>query len=180
MARRMIRSIILTLFVCSILSLGFAQQTGKIGVINSQLVLERSVEGKRVIAQLQDKDKKSQSDLARLDNEIKQLETKLNTQRLTLTDEAAMQINSDIDKKKTDQKRLSEDAVREIQELQYRLFNKVQGELIPIIEGVGKERGMDVIFDLAKSGAVYFSPAIDLTDEVIRRYDASKAAAPAK
>jgi Skp family chaperone for outer membrane proteins len=169
----------LTLFVLSILSLGFAQQTGKIGIINSQMVLEKSAEGKRVIAQLQDKDKKSQSDLARLDNEIKQLETKLNTQRLTLTDEAAMQINSDVEKKKTDQKRLSEDAVREIQELQYRLFNKVQGELIPIIEGLGKEKGMDVIFDLAKSGAVYFNPVIDLTDEVIRRYDASKAA-PAK
>jgi Skp family chaperone for outer membrane proteins len=169
----------LALFVLSFLSLGFAQQTGKIGVINSQMVLEKSAEGKRVIAQLQDKDKKNQSDLARLDNEIKQLETKLNTQRLTLTDEAAMQINSDMEKKKTDQKRLSEDAVREIQELQYRLFNKVQGELIPIIEGLGKEKGMDVIFDLAKSGAVYFNPVIDLTDEVIRRYDASKAA-PAK
>ena len=179
MARRMIQSMTLTLFVLSILSLGFAQQTGKIGIINSQMVLEKSAEGKRVIAQLQDKDKKSQSDLARLDNEIKQLETKLNTQRLTLTDEAAMQINSDVEKKKTDQKRLSEDAVREIQELQYRLFNKVQGELIPIIEGLGKEKGMDVIFDLAKSGAVYFNPVIDLTDEVIRRYDASKAA-PAK
>jgi outer membrane protein len=179
MARRMIQSMTLALFVLSFLSLGFAQQTGKIGVINSQMVLEKSTEGKRVITQLQDKDKKSQSDLARLDNEIKQLETKLNTQRLTLTDEAAMQINSDVEKKKTDQKRLSEDAVREIQELQYRLFNKVQGELIPIIEGLGKEKGMDVIFDLAKSGAVYFNPVIDLTDEVIRRYDASKAA-PAK
>jgi len=143
------------------------------------MVLEKSAEGKRVIAQLQDKDKKGQSDLAKLDNEIKLLETKLNTQRLTLTDEAAMQISSDMEKKKTDQKRLSEDAVRELQELQYRLFNKVQGELIPIIEGIGKERGMDVIFDLAKSGAVYFNPVVDLTDDVIRRYDASKAA-PAK
>jgi Skp family chaperone for outer membrane proteins len=175
----MIQSLTLALFVLSFLSVGFAQQTGKIGVINSQMVLEKSVEGKRAITQLQDKDKKSQSDLAKLDNEIKQLEAKLNTQRLTLTDEAAMQINSDLEKKKTDQKRLSEDAVREIQELQYRLFNKVQGELIPIIEGLGREKGMDVIFDLAKSGAVYFNPVIDLTDEVIRRYDASKAA-PAK
>jgi len=179
MSRRMIQSLTLALFVLSFLSMGFAQQTGKIGVINSQMVLEKSVEGKRAITQLQDKDKKSQSDLAKLDNEIKQLEAKLSTQRLTLTDEAAMQINSDLEKKKTDQKRLSEDGVREIQELQYRLFNKVQGELIPIIEGLGKEKGMDVIFDLAKSGAVYFNPIIDLTDDVIRRYDASKAA-PAK
>jgi len=179
MSSRIIQSLTLALFVLSLLSVGYAQQTGKIGVINSQAVLERSVEGKRVITQLQERDKKGQSDLAKLDTEIKQLETKLSTQRLTLTDEAAIQINSDLERKKTDQKRLSEDAVREIQELQYRLFNKVQAELIPIIEGLGKEKGADVIFDLAKSGAVYFNPVIDFTEEVIRRYDASKAA-PAK
>ncbi len=179
MSRRTVHLLVLAVFALSFVSAGFAQQAGKIGVINSQMVLEKSAEGKRVIAQLQDKDKKGQADLTRLDNEIKALETKLSTQRLTLTEEAALQINSDLDRKKTDQKRLSEDAVREIQELQYRLFNKVQGELIPIIEGLGKEKGMDVIFDLAKSGAVYVNPVIDLTDEVIRRYDASKAV-PAK
>jgi outer membrane protein len=179
MSKRTVHLLILTVFVLSFVSAGFAQQTGKIGVINSQMVLEKSAEGKKVIAQLQDKDKKGQADLTRLDNEIKALETKLSTQRLTLTEEAALQINSDLERKKTDQKRLSEDAVREIQELQYRLFNKVQGELIPIIEALGKEKGMDVIFDLAKSGAVYVNPVIDLSDEVIRRYDASKAA-PAK
>jgi hypothetical protein len=40
---------------------------------------------------------------------------------------------------------------------------------------MGKENGMDVIFDLAKSGAIYFSPAIEITQDVIQRYDASKA-----
>ena len=92
------------------------------------MVLEKSVEGKRVITQLQNHD---------------------------------------------------QGAVRQLQELQARLFNRVQAELIPIIEGLGQEKGMDVIFDLVKSGTVYFNPVIDLTDEVIRRYDASKAA-PAK
>jgi outer membrane protein len=41
-----------------------------------------------------------------------------------------------------------------------------------------KDMGLDLIFDLTRSGTVYYSPALDLTDEVVRRYDASKAAAP--
>jgi len=176
MSQRTVRLLILAVSALSFVSAGFAQQGGKFGVVNSQVVLERSAEGKKVIAQLQDRDKKNQADITKLDNEIKALETKLSTQRLTLTEEAALQINSDLDKKRTDQKRLSEDTVREMQELQYRLFTKLQGELLSIIEGLGKEKGMDVIFDLAKSGAVYVNPVIDLTDEVIRRYDASKAA----
>ncbi len=179
MSQRTVRLLILAVSALSFVSAGFAQQGGKFGVVNSQVVLERSAEGKKVIAQLQDRDKKNQADITKLDNEIKALETKLSTQRLTLTEEAALQINSDLDKKRTDQKRLSEDTVREMQELQYRLFTRLQGELLSIIEGLGKEKGMDVIFDLAKSGAVYVNPVIDLTDEVIRRYDAAKAA-PAK
>jgi outer membrane protein len=89
-------------------------------------------------------------------------------------------MNSDLDKKRTDRKRLGEDASRELQELQYRLFNKVQSELLTIIEGIGREKGYDLILDLAKSGAVYWNPAANITDEVVRRYDASKAAPPAK
>ncbi len=65
MSKRTVHLLILAVFALSFVSAGFAQQTGKIGVINSQVVLEKSVEGKRVIAQLQDKDKKGQGDLTR-------------------------------------------------------------------------------------------------------------------
>lgn len=161
---------------------GFAAlyaQTGKIGVINSQDVLEKSVEGKKVIARIQEKDKQYQASIAKLDDDIRQLQTKLSTQRLTLTDEAAANATADLEKKTTDRKRMAEDAYAGMQELTNRLFKRVQDELIPIVEALGKERGFDLIFDLQKSGAAYVSPVIDMTAEVIKRYDASKAV-PAK
>jgi outer membrane protein len=158
-------------------SLGLAQDVPKIGVINSQEVLEKSAEGKRVIARLTEKDKQNQAAITKLDDEIRGLETRLNTQRLTLSEEALYNMNADLQKKQTDRKRQAEDAVRDFQDLQVKLFNKVQSELIPIIEALGKENGIDLIFDLAKSGAVYFNPAVDLTEDVIKRYDASKATA---
>jgi Skp family chaperone for outer membrane proteins len=156
---------------------GFAQGN-KIAVFNAQ-ELENSVEGKKVIDRLRERDKKNQTDLARLDGEISQLETRLNTQRLTLSDEAALQLNSDLDKKRKERQRFAEDAVRDIQELQYRLVSKLESEVLPIIAQLGKERGYDMILDKTKSGVIFFSPAIDITPEVIKRYDASKAAAPA-
>lgn len=171
--------LLLSLFVAAV-SLSFAQQYPKIGVINSQDVLEKSAEGKRVIARLQEKDKANQGVLAKIDEDIRQLETKINTQRLTLAEEALYNMNADLQKKQTDRKRVAEDAVRDFQDLQVKLFNKVQSELIPIIEAIGKEKGIDLILDLAKSGAVYFNPSVDLTEDVIKRYDASKAAPPAK
>ena len=165
----------LALFITFLVSLGFAQQPTKIGVINSQEVLQKSTEGKGVMARMQEKDKSNQTKLTKLDEELRQLETKLNTQRLTLTQESIIQLTSDLERKRTERKRFAEDSLRELQELRFRLFNKVQNEVLPIIEQIGKEKNLDIIFDLTNSGAVYFSPTIDITAEVIKRYDASKA-----
>jgi len=155
---------------------GFAQESGKIGIVNSNEVIQKSNEGKAVMAQLQEKDKSNSTRISTMDEKIRELETKLNTQRLTLTQESILQLTSELERKRTERKRFAEDSLRELQELRFRLFTKVQDEVIPIIEGLGKERNLNIIFDLANSGAVYVNPTIDLTEEVIKRYDASKAA----
>lgn len=164
---------LLILMMGAFASASFAQM--KIAVINSQDVLEKSSEGKKIMARIQEADKQNQAKITALDDQIRKLQTELNTQRITMTDEAIMAKTADLDRKNTDRKRLAEDAYSSMVELQNRLFKKLQDELIPIVEQLGKERGLDVIFDLGKSGAVYWSPAIDLTAELIKRYDASKA-----
>lgn len=168
--------VLIPLILAVLVTLGYSQQAIKIGVVNSQDVLEKSAEGKKVMGQIQDKDKQNQDRLSAIDEEIRNLETRINTQRLTLTNEAMMQLSSDLDKKRTERKRFAEDSLREMQDFTGRLFQRVQNELLPIIEQLGKDKGLDIIFDLARSGAIYFNPTIDITQEVITRYDASKAA----
>jgi outer membrane protein len=157
-----------------------AQEGTKIGMINSQEVLEKSIEGKKALAQLQAADKKFSDDIARLDDQIKQLQNRLSAQRLTLTAEAAAGIQADAQKKQTERQRAVEDASRAMQVLQGQTLSQIQADLIPLIEQLRKDKNLDLIFDLTKSGAVFFSPALDLTAEVVRRYDAIKAAPPVK
>lgn len=166
--------LMLALFVAAIVSQGLAQENFRIGVVNSLVVLERSTEGKRIVAQLEEKNRGNQKRIAKLDDDIRQLETKLNTQRLTLTDEALMNLSSDIERKRTDRKRYAEDSFREFQELRNRLFTKLQAEVKPIIDQLGKEMGLEIVFDLNNSGTIYFDSKIELTEEVIKRYNASK------
>ena len=175
MKRSTRKGIVLLLFVAVLVSAGFAQQTLQIAVVNSQEVLEKSAEGKKVMAQLQSKDSKAQADIAKMDEDIRVLETRLNTQRLTLTKESMIQMQTDLDRKRTERTRFAEDMSREIQDLQQRLFVRIQSELLPIIEAVGKEKNLDLIFDLGRSGAIYFNPTTDITAEIILKYDASKA-----
>jgi Skp family chaperone for outer membrane proteins len=168
------KKILLVLFVASLMSLGYAQQPMKFGVVDSTQVLEKSKEGKRVTAQLEAKNKTLQEDLARLDNKIRDLETRLNTQRLTLSQEALTNLMADLDKQRTERTRFVEDSRRELNDLQVRLFQRLQTELRPIIADVGKEKNLDLIFDIGGSGIIYFNPAVDLTQEVIQKFDASR------
>jgi Skp family chaperone for outer membrane proteins len=165
---------LLVLLVAGLVSLGYAQQPMKVGVVNSQDVLEKSQEGKRVTAQIEAKNKTLQEDLARLDDKIRDLETRLNTQRLTLSQEALGNLMADLEKQRTERTRFVEDSRREMNDLQMRLFNRLQNELRPIITELGREKNLDLIFDVGGSGIIYFNPATDVTAEVIQRYDASK------
>ncbi|UCE40950.1 MAG: OmpH family outer membrane protein [Candidatus Aminicenantes bacterium] len=168
------KKILLVLFIAGLVSFGYAQQPMKVGIVNAELVLQKSQEGKRVTAQLEAKNKTLQEDLVRLDDKIRDLETRLNTQRLTLSQEALSNLMADLDKQRTERTRFVEDSRRELNDLQIRLFNRLQGELRPIITEIGKEKNLDLIFDVGGGGIIYFNPAIDLTDEVIQKYDASK------
>lgn len=168
------KKILLVLFVAGLVSLGYAQQPMKFSVVDSTQVLEKSKEGKRVTAQLEAKNKTLQEDLARLDDKIRDLETRLNTQRLTLSQEALGNLMADLDKQRTARTRFVEDSRRELNDLTQRLFQRLQTELRPIIADVGKEKNLDIIFDIGGSGIIYFNPAVDITPEVIQKYDASK------
>lgn len=174
MRRSANKIIVLALFFVAILSTSFAQESSRVGIVNPMQVMEQSAEGKNILARLEKKSKENQDKLVKMDDQIRDLETRINTQRLTLTQESLMNMSSDLERMRTDRKRFAEDSYREFTQLRDRLFNKVKTELIPIIEQIGKEKNMFAIFDLNSSGVIYFTPSIDLTEEVIKKYDASK------
>ena len=166
------------LFVLAVVGATYAQQVSKVAIINSQKAFETCAEGKKALAQMQDRDTKIKNDIQKLDDAIRLLENKLSTGRLTMTNEALAGIQSDIEKKTTERKRYEEDATRDGQAFANNLINKIRGEMVTVIENLAKERGLDLVLDAMSSGVVTASPTIDVTDEVVRRYDQSKAATP--
>jgi len=166
------------LFILVVAGVSYAQQASKIAIINSQKAFEISVEGKKVLGQMQDRENKIKSDIQKLDDSIRLLENKLSTGRLTMTNEALLGIQADVDKKTTERKRYEEDAARDAQQFSGNLVQKLRAEMVTIIDNLAKERGLELVLDVQQSGVVTFSPTIDITDEVIRRYDQSKAAIP--
>jgi len=166
------------LFVLAVAAAGYAQQASKIAVINSQMAFETSVEGKKALSQMQDRENKIKSDIQKLDDAIRLLENKLTTGRLTMTNEALMGIQADIETQKTKRTRYEEDATRDGNQFANNIIQKIRNEMVAVIEALAKERGYDLVLDMITGGVVTSSPTVDITKDVVARYDQSKAATP--
>ena len=168
----------IVLILIPAVSLFAQQQPYKIAVVDSNRAFETSIEGKKAIAQLQERDYKIKFDLRKLDEGLSSLESRLNTGRLTMTQDSLLALQQEFDKKTTEKKRYEEDATKEFNQFKFSLGQRIQEDMISIVNSLAKEKGYDVVFDRQTAGIVYFSLALDITDEVVRRFDASKTALP--
>jgi Skp family chaperone for outer membrane proteins len=87
--------------------------------------------------------------------------------------QAITQLQREIERQQLDLQRFSEDAQVEVQELQQELFTDFEVRLSPVIELVFEEQALWLLFDAAATGLILSNPALDLTSEVIERFDSA-------
>lgn len=169
------KSVLIILFAFAVFTnLGFSGQDSNIAVIDPIKALETSTEGQKAMAQLQAKQMSIREELSQIDKDVKGIENRLRTQRLTLTQEAQEKLTLDLDRLLTKRKRVEEDSLKEYQRLEFQLINRFKQEVIPIIETVAKAKGFSLVLDLSTTGVAYFDRTLDITEEVVRRYNAAK------
>ena len=164
--------ILLSILLAGFVSMGLAQETFEIGVINSAKVMQTSAEGKKAMFTLKQKEQQINDELTKIDNETKELELKLNSQKLVLSLESQQQMAYDLEQLRTKKIRAEEDYTKEYKQLEFSLVTKIRSAVFPIIESVAKEKKFRLVLDLSVTGVAYVDPVIDITDEVIQRYDA--------
>jgi outer membrane protein len=148
----------------------------KIGIINPQVVLQNSVKGKQVIEKLRSLNMSKQKQYEAMQKDIDSLEKEILSP--ALNQETLAKKNMDLQTKRTEIKRFAEDAQKDSLATQQKEFENLQRELMPIIEKIAKEAGFSLVLDLNTAGVTYFDPSVDITDQVIKAYDA-QAATPA-
>lgn len=143
----------------------------KIGIINPQMVLQNSAKGKAVIERLRSLNMSKQKKYEAMQKEIDTLEKE--TLSPALNQDARDKKNMDLQNKRIEIKRFAEDAQKESMAQQQKEFESLQRELMPIIEKIAKGDGFSLVLDLNTAGVTYFEPAIDITERVIKAYDAA-------
>jgi outer membrane protein len=145
----------------------------KIAYVNVQAIASNSVEGKAATAKLDEMRKKKAGELGEKNKQLQTAQTKLQQGGSVLNESARAQLDKEIEKLNRDIQFFQQDANTELQELQNQLQADFQEKLNPVLEQVATEKGLHMLIDIANSGAVWANSGLDLSAEVIRRFDAA-------
>ena len=168
----------LLLIVALVALSAFAFAEFKLGIINPQAVLQNSTKGKEAISRLTALQTAKQKKFEGMQKEIETLEKDVLSP--VLNAETREKKTQELQSKRVEIKRFAEDAQKENIAVQQKEFEKIQADLMPIIERIAKENGFSLILDLNTAGITYFEPGLDISEKVAKAYDAqSAAAAPA-
>lgn len=176
------KKFLISIAVAALAAPMFAQTTpARVAVVDVQKVLTQSTAGKAAYEKLKKMQEDRLNKAKTMDEEMKKLESDLNTKRISLAEDKLAEMAKQLADKKIAMQRYAQDADREIGEARDRELQALQVKIEPVIDALGKEMGLALIFNKFESGLVYASDAVEITDTVIQRFNAAApAATPAK
>ncbi|MEI6668624.1 MAG: OmpH family outer membrane protein [Acidobacteriota bacterium] len=145
--------------------------------LNIQRIAAESAEGKASSTRLEQLRAKKATDLNDKNKQVESLQAKQKSS--VMSDDARLQVQRDIDKLQVEIQRTTQDAQQELQDMQNELQLEFQRKIAPIIQQVATERSIQMLFSQGDSGLVWADAGLDLTAEVIRRFDTVAAASKA-
>lgn len=152
----------------------------KIAYVDIQMIASNSLEGKAATAKIQEWEKKITAQLTEKNKAAQAIQTKLQQGGSVLSDAARAQNEKDLQKLQRELQGMQEDAQQERTEMTNQLQAEFQEKLNPIIEQVATEKNLQVVFSVRDSGIVWAYSGVDISAEVIKRFDAASKAAPKK
>lgn len=151
----------------------------KIAFVVLQRVVAESNEGKQASARVQALQQKKVVELNERQKTAQSLQERLDKSGAVMSDAARADLTKQVERAQLDLQRATQDAQADVQELQQQLQDEFQRRIAPIIEAVGKERGLHYIFNGPDSGLVWADAALDITADVIIKFDQATKQAPA-
>ena len=151
----------------------------KYAFVNVQRIASESAEGKTATAQVQALNNKKVEELNGKNKQLQTAQQKLESGGSVMSAQAQAQLSKEIERLQVDIQRFTEDAQQEVTQLQQQLQDEFQRKLTPVIQQVATERQLHMMFSVVDSGLVWGDPALDLTPEIIKRFDAAGPARPA-
>ncbi len=156
--------------VLACMTSAMAQETGKkIAVFESSIVFDRSQHGEALKAEIELlRDRKVQQ-MSALQGRLDTLQEEFRNKELSFNDERRSEMLENINQMQIELKRMNDDAQRALQAEFNRAQQKLQQELIQVVEVLGKSSAYLLIIE--KGLTLYADPSTDITPEILVKFD---------
>ncbi len=145
--------------------------TRRVAVIDVQQVVESSAAGREALARLKKLNDEKVAEGAKMVTELEALQKQLAAQRATLSDERIKSLQKQIEDKQVALERFRDDAQEFLDEARRKELQALEARILPIINEIGREMKLHLIFNKFQSGLVYADDSVDITDEVLKRFN---------
>ena len=149
----------------------------RMAFVDLQRVAAESIEGKAANAKVQALTQIKTNEIAAKGKQLDADQQKLQQGGAVLNDATRAQLQKEVDRLTVEIDRLQQDAQAELQEAQQTQLGEFQEKLRPVVDALIKELGVGLLFSAGDTGAIYIDPSLDITPEVIKRFDAASPAA---
>ena len=150
-----------------------AADSAKIGSVDIQKVLLMSDAGKEAKEQLSQKAAKYEADKNSKEDELKRLKSELEKQGLVLSETARGAKERDYQQRLKEYQRFLKDAQEDLQGKNDEFTSRIVDEIVKVAQAYGRQNGYTAIFVKSET-MVYLDPSADLTDEVLKAFNASR------
>jgi outer membrane protein len=148
----------------------------RMAFVDLQRVAAESTEGKAANARVQALTQSKTNDIAAKGKQLEADQQKLQQGGAVLNDATRAQLQKEVDRLTVEIDRLQQDAQAEVQEAQQTQLGDFQEKLRPVLDALVKELGVGLLFSAGDAGAIFIDPSLDITPEIIKRFDASSSA----
>ena len=157
----------------------------KVGVINVQVAISSTSEGKQASAELQSQFAPRQSELDNLRRQIEDVQSRLRTGASTLSDEEKQRLARQGDQLSRTYQRKQQEFQDDGNEAQREVVDRIGRKMLDVVDKYSRENGLALVLDTSSqtTPVVFAANQADITQDIIRLYDQTypiKVAAPAQ
>jgi Skp family chaperone for outer membrane proteins len=150
---------------------GVTTGTTKIAIIDIERIAAESTAGKALFASLKAENDKIQEEVAKREQEIRDMSTKLNSE--ILSQDAKVRLQRDIERKRTEAQRWLQDQQQDFEAKRQEGEAKFQESLEPIVRAVATENQIGLILRATPGLTFVLDPALDISLLVVQKLDAT-------
>jgi outer membrane protein len=157
--------------ICFFAGASFGADVAKIGVVNFQKILEKSDAGKKAADEIKKRWKELADDLKKKEKEIDAKKKKMEREALVMSKEMREENERELRININDIKSLQKRYTAEMKQIEAKLGQDIQNQVLEIVKEMGKKEGFLVILEERQGGVMYFPDTIDITDRLIQRFN---------